>query len=113
MLNKMILIGEVVDSKRTKTNKGPVVNLCVKTRQTWRDRQDCQVREQTERHHVIVRGLKKVGYANSLKIGSVIYVQGLKKTSCHIAGVTKDGEQIKSYRCVIEAAEITEIKEVG
>ncbi|EDB3102860.1 single-stranded DNA-binding protein SSB2, partial [Salmonella enterica subsp. enterica serovar Enteritidis] len=61
-------------------NGGAVANLTLATSETWRDRQDGEMREHTEWHRVVVFGKLAEIASEYLRKGAQVYIEGQLRT---------------------------------
>jgi len=102
-VNKVLLIGHLGSDPETRhmTNGEAVLNLCLATTESWRDKVSGQKREITEWHRVVMfRRLAEVA-GQYLKKGSALYVEGRLRTR---KWQDKDGQDW--YTTEIEASEM-------
>lgn len=81
-VNKVILVGHIGQDPEVRymPNGGAVANLTLATSETWRDRQDGEMREHTEWHRVVVFGkLAKIA-SEYLRKGAQVYIEGQLRT---------------------------------
>lgn len=81
-INKVILVGFLGQDPelRYMPNGGAVVNLSLATSETWRDRQDGELREKTEWHRVVVFGKLAEIAGEYLRKGAQVYIEGQLRT---------------------------------
>ena len=81
-VNKVILVGNLgLDPEvRYMPNGGAVANLTLATSESWRDKQDGEIREQTEWHRVVVFGKLAEIASEYLRKGAQVYIEGQLRT---------------------------------
>lgn len=81
-VNKVILIGFLGQDPelRYMPDGRAVANLSLATSETWRDRQDGEVREKTEWHRVVVFGKLAEIAGEYLRKGAQVYTEGQLRT---------------------------------
>lgn len=97
-VNKVILIGFLGQDPelRYMPNGGAVANLSLATSETWRDRQDGELREKTEWHRVVVFGKLAEIAGEYLRKGAQVYIEGQLRTRSWLddAGTTRYATEI-------------------
>lgn len=81
-VNKVILVGHIGQDPEVRymPNGGAVANLTLATSETWRDRQDGEMREHTEWHRVVVFGKLAEIASEYLRKGAQVYIEGQLRT---------------------------------
>ncbi|ECD2402384.1 single-stranded DNA-binding protein [Salmonella enterica subsp. enterica serovar Newport] len=81
-VNKVILVGHIGQDPEVRymPNGGAVANLTLATSETWRDRQDGEMREHTEWHRVVVFGKLAEIASEYLRKGALVYIEGQLRT---------------------------------
>lgn len=81
-VNKVILVGHLGQDPEVRymPNGGAVANLTLATSETWRDKQDGEIREHTEWHRVVVFGKLAEIAAEYLRKGAQVYIEGQLRT---------------------------------
>lgn len=81
-VNKVILVGNLgLDPEvRYMLNGGAVANLTLATSESWRDKQDGEIREHTEWHRVVVFGKLAEIASEYLGKGAQVYIEGQLRT---------------------------------
>ncbi|HHA3384359.1 TPA: single-stranded DNA-binding protein SSB2 [Salmonella enterica subsp. salamae serovar 42:g,t:-] len=81
-VNKVILVGNLgLDPEvRYMPNGGAVANLTLATSESWRDKQDGEIREHTEWHRVVVFGKLAEIASEYLRKGAQVYIEGQLRT---------------------------------
>ena len=82
-VNKVILVGNLGADPdvRTMQSGDEVVNLCIATSESWKDRTSGERKEKTEWHRVVIfnQGLVSIS-KQYLKKGSKVYIEGQLET---------------------------------
>ncbi len=81
-VNKVILVGHIGQDPEVRymPNGGAVANLTLATSETWRDKQDGELREHTEWHRVVVFGKLAEIASEYLRKGAQVYIEGQLRT---------------------------------
>ncbi|AHX80323.1 single-stranded DNA-binding protein (plasmid) [Salmonella enterica subsp. enterica serovar Typhimurium] len=81
-VNKVILVGHIGQDPEVRymPNGGAVANLTLATSETWRVRQDGEMREHTEWHRVVVFGKLAEIASEYLRKGAQVYIEGQLRT---------------------------------
>ncbi|EBV4595307.1 single-stranded DNA-binding protein SSB2 [Salmonella enterica] len=81
-VNKVILVGHLGQDPEVRymPNGGAVANLTLATSETWRDRNDGEIRENTEWHRVVVFGKLAEIASEYLRKGAQVYIEGQLRT---------------------------------
>ncbi|WP_218208335.1 single-stranded DNA-binding protein [Salmonella enterica] len=81
-VNKVILVGNLGQDPdvRYMPNGGAVANLTLATSESWRDKQDGEIRELTEWHRVVVFGKLAEIASEYLRKGAQVYIEGQLRT---------------------------------
>ncbi|EBY6939058.1 single-stranded DNA-binding protein SSB2 [Salmonella enterica subsp. enterica serovar Chester] len=81
-VNKVILVGHLGQDPEVRymPNGGAVANLTLATSESWRDKQDGEIREHTEWHRVVVFGKLAEIASEYLRKGAQVYIEGLLRT---------------------------------
>ncbi|EDW2768881.1 TPA: single-stranded DNA-binding protein SSB2 [Salmonella enterica subsp. enterica] len=81
-VNKVILVGNLGQDPEVRymPNGGAVANLTLATSESWRDKHDGEIREQTEWHRVVVFGKLAEIASEYLRKGSQVYIEGQLRT---------------------------------
>ncbi|EAA5258650.1 single-stranded DNA-binding protein [Salmonella enterica subsp. enterica] len=81
-VNKVILVGHLGQDPemRYMPNGGAVANLTLATSESWRDKQDGELRENTEWHRVVVFGKLAEIAGEYLRKGAQVYIEGQLRT---------------------------------
>lgn len=81
-VNKVILVGNLGQDPEVRymPNGGAVVNLTLATSESWRDKQDGEIRELTEWHRVVVFGKLAEIASEYLRKGAQVYIEGQLRT---------------------------------
>lgn len=81
-VNKVILVGHLGQDPdvRYMPNGGAVANLTLATSETWRDKQNGEMRENTEWHRVVMFGKLAEVAGEYLRKGAQIYIEGQLRT---------------------------------
>lgn len=81
-VNKVILVGNLGQDPelRYMPNGGAVENLTLATSESWRDKHDGEIREQTEWHRVVVFGKLAEIASEYLRKGAQVYIEGQLRT---------------------------------
>ncbi|HBW7621299.1 TPA: single-stranded DNA-binding protein [Klebsiella pneumoniae] len=77
-VNKVILVGYLGQDPEVRylPSGGAVANFTLVTSETWRDKQDGQMRENTEWHRVVVFGKLAEVAGEYLRKGAQVYIEG-------------------------------------
>lgn len=77
-VNKVILVGYLGQDPEVRylPSGGAVANFTLATSETWRDKQDGQMRENTEWHRVVVFGKLAEVAGEYLRKGAQVYIEG-------------------------------------
>lgn len=103
-LNKVTIIGHLGRDPEVRTfqNGGQVCNFSVATSEKWKDKASGEMKQETEWHTVSVFNERIIKFAERLKKGSTVYVEGQLKTRKYTG---KDGTEkyateivLKQYR---------------
>lgn len=81
-VNKVILVGNLGQDPEVRymPNGGAVANLTLATSESWRDKQDGEIREHTEWHRVVVFGKLAEIASEYLRKGAQVYIEGQLRT---------------------------------
>ncbi|EDV6949222.1 single-stranded DNA-binding protein SSB2 [Salmonella enterica] len=81
-VNKVILVGNLGQNPEVRymPNGGAVANLTLATSESWRDKQDGEIREHTEWHRVVVFGKLAEIASEYLRKGAQVYIEGQLRT---------------------------------
>ncbi|EML8490076.1 single-stranded DNA-binding protein [Salmonella enterica subsp. enterica] len=81
-VNKVILVGHLGQDPemRYMPNGGAVASLTLATSESWRDKQDGTLRENTEWHRVVVFGKLAEIAGEYLRKGAQVYIEGQLRT---------------------------------
>ena len=81
-INKVILVGRLGKDPEVRyiPNGGAVANLQVATSETWRDKTDGEMKEQTEWHRVVLFGKLAEVAGEYLRKGAQVYIEGQLRT---------------------------------
>lgn len=81
-VNKVILVGNLGQDPEVRymPNGGAVANLTLATSESWRDKHDGEIREQTEWHRVVVFGKLAEIASEYLRKGAQVYIEGQLRT---------------------------------
>ncbi|EAW4590740.1 single-stranded DNA-binding protein SSB2 [Salmonella enterica] len=81
-INKVILVGNLGQDPEVRymPNGGAVANLTLATSESWRDKQDGEIREHTEWHRVVVFGKLAEIASEYLRKGAQVYIEGQLRT---------------------------------
>ncbi|UAJ65919.1 single-stranded DNA-binding protein [Candidatus Schneideria nysicola] len=81
-VNKVILIGNLGQDPeiRYMSNGNAVTNINLATSETWRDKQNDEIKEKTEWHRIVIFGKQAEIVNEYLKKGSQIYIEGSLQT---------------------------------
>ncbi|EAW6334445.1 single-stranded DNA-binding protein SSB2 [Salmonella enterica] len=81
-VNKVILVGHLGQDPEVRymPNGGAVANLTLATSESWRDKQDGEIREHTEWHRVVVFGKLAEIASEYLRKGAQVYIEGQLRT---------------------------------
>lgn len=81
-VNKVILVGHLGQDPemRYMPNGGAVASLTLATSESWRDKQDGELRENTEWHRVVVFGKLAEIAGEYLRKGAQVYIEGQLRT---------------------------------
>ncbi|EHM5632392.1 TPA: single-stranded DNA-binding protein SSB2 [Citrobacter freundii] len=81
-VNKVILVGNLGQDPEVRymPNGGAVANLTLATSESWRDKQDGEIREHTEWHRVVVFGKLAEIATEYLRKGAQVYIEGQLRT---------------------------------
>lgn len=81
-VNKVILVGNLGQDPEVRymPNGGAVANLTLATSESWRDKQDGEIRELTEWHRVVVFGKLAEIASEYLRKGAQVYIEGQLRT---------------------------------
>ncbi|EAB2296921.1 single-stranded DNA-binding protein SSB2 [Salmonella enterica] len=81
-VNKVILVGNLGQDPEVRymPNGGAVANLTLATSESWRDKQDGEIREHTEWHCVVVFGKLAEIASEYLRKGAQVYIEGQLRT---------------------------------
>ncbi|ELX61529.1 single-stranded DNA-binding protein [Salmonella enterica] len=81
-VNKVILVDHIGQDPEVRymPNGGAVANLTLATSETWRVRQDGEMREHTEWHRVVVFGKLAEIASEYLRKGAQVYIEGQLRT---------------------------------
>ncbi|EAP7475532.1 single-stranded DNA-binding protein SSB2 [Salmonella enterica subsp. enterica serovar Sandiego] len=81
-VNKVILVGHLGQAPEVRymPNGGAVANLTLATSESWRDKQDGEIREHTEWHRVVVFGKLAEIASEYLRKGAQVYIEGQLRT---------------------------------
>lgn len=81
-VNKVILVGNLGQDPEVRymPNGGTVANLTLATSESWRDKQDGEIRELTEWHRVVVFGKLAEIASEYLRKGAQVYIEGQLRT---------------------------------
>ncbi|ECD6033992.1 single-stranded DNA-binding protein SSB2 [Salmonella enterica] len=81
-VNKVILVGNLGQDPEVRymPNGGAVANLTLATSESWRDKQDGEIREHTEWHRVVVFGKLAEIASEYLCKGAQVYIEGQLRT---------------------------------
>lgn len=81
-VNKVILVGHLGQDPEVRymPNGGAVANLTLATSETWRDKEDGEMRENTEWHRVVVFGKLAEIASEYLRKGALVYIEGQLRT---------------------------------
>ncbi|MJN97717.1 single-stranded DNA-binding protein SSB2 [Salmonella enterica subsp. enterica] len=81
-VNKVILVGNLGQDPEVRymPNGGAVANLTLATSESWRDKQDGEIREHTEWHRVVVFGKLAEIASEYLHKGAQVYIEGQLRT---------------------------------
>lgn len=81
-VNKVILVGNLGQEPEVRymPNGGAVANLTLATSESWRDKQDGEIREHTEWHRVVVFGKLAEIASEYLRKGAQVYIEGQLRT---------------------------------
>ncbi|MFU1868104.1 single-stranded DNA-binding protein SSB2 [Citrobacter portucalensis] len=81
-VNKVILVGHLGQDPEVRymPNGGAVANLTLATSESWRDKRDGEIREQTEWHRVVVFGKLAEIASEYLRKGAQVYIEGQLRT---------------------------------
>lgn len=81
-VNKVILVGNLGQDPEVRymPNGGAVANLTLATSESWRDKQDGEIREYTEWHRVVVFGKLAEIASEYLRKGAQVYIEGQLRT---------------------------------
>ncbi|EBV7377207.1 single-stranded DNA-binding protein SSB2 [Salmonella enterica subsp. enterica serovar Gaminara] len=81
-VNKVILVGNLGQDPEVRymPNGGAVANLPLATSESWRDKQDGEIREHTEWHRVVVFGKLAEIASEYLRKGAQVYIEGQLRT---------------------------------
>ncbi|EJF1949857.1 single-stranded DNA-binding protein SSB2 [Salmonella enterica] len=81
-VNKVILVGNLGQDPEVRymPNGGAVANLTLATSESWRDKQDGEIREHTEWHRVVVFGKLAEIASEYLSKGAQVYIEGQLRT---------------------------------
>ena len=100
-LNKVTIIGRLGKDPeiRTFNNGGRVCNLAVATSERWKDKQTGEMKEQTEWFNVAVFNEHIIKFAENLKKGSRVYIEGQQQTRKY---TDKDGAEKRVTELVLK-----------
>ncbi|ECF5900750.1 single-stranded DNA-binding protein SSB2 [Salmonella enterica subsp. salamae] len=81
-VNKVILVGNLGQDPEVRymPNGGVVANFTLATSESWRDKQDGEIRELTEWHRVVVFGKLAEIASEYLRKGAQVYIEGQLRT---------------------------------
>lgn len=81
-VNKVILVGNLGQDPEVRymPNGSAVANLTLATSESWRDKQDGEIREHTEWHRVVVFGKLAEIASEYLRKGAQVYIEGQLRT---------------------------------
>lgn len=81
-VNKVILVGNLGQDPEVRymPNGGAMANLTLATSESWRDKQDGEIREHTEWHRVVVFGKLAEIATEYLRKGAQVYIEGQLRT---------------------------------
>lgn len=81
-INKVILIGYLGHNPEIRhiPNGGVITNISIATSDTWRDKQNGEIREKTEWHRVVIFGKLAEIAGEYLRKGSQVYIEGSLQT---------------------------------
>ncbi|HBR4564651.1 single-stranded DNA-binding protein [Klebsiella pneumoniae] len=81
-VNKVILVGHLGQDPdvRYLPSGGAVANFTLATSETWRDKQDGEMREHTEWHRVVLYGKLAEIAGEYLRKGAQVYIEGQMRT---------------------------------
>lgn len=81
-VNKVILVGNLGQDPEVRymPNGCAVANLTLATSESWRDKQDGEIREHTEWHRVVVFGKLAEIASEYLRKGAQVYIEGQLRT---------------------------------
>lgn len=103
-LNKVTIIGHLGRDPEVRTfqNGGQVCNFSVATSEKWKDKASGEMKEATEWHNICVFNERLIKFAERLKKGSTVYIEGQLQTRKYTG---KDGSEkyttevvLKQYR---------------
>lgn len=100
-LNRVEIIGRLGKDaeKRTFQNGGAVVNLAVATSEKWKDKQSGEMKEQTEWFNVAIFNEHIIKFAENLKKGAVVFIEGQQQTRKY---TDRDGVEKRTTELVLK-----------
>src|SRR6266576_3343818 len=114
-VNKVIIISNLGADPEIRRTQGvrPTANLCVATRDSWRDKATGERREKAEWHRVVIfnEGLCKI-VEQYVKKGSKVYLEGALQTR---KWQDKDGQDRYSTEVVLQGfnSQLTMLDKMG
>lgn len=97
---KTIVSGKLARDAETRTfqNGDKVCNLSIPTSERWRDKSSGEMKEKTQWHNIVVRNQHIIKFAENLKKGALVIVEGQNETRKY---TDKDGAERQSFEIVL------------